>query len=95
MVLFFNWRYRVRVQIINETTLHDDSCQYRLWFQWCLYVYDDGTSQHGYRFMWRKDGKLMTTRGQARINSTDDIIALVSAAKTAGWGNYDAKKKEG
>jgi hypothetical protein len=42
--------------------------------------------------MWRKDGRLMPTKGQARINSTDDIIALISAAKTAGWGNNDERK---
>lgn len=85
----------MRVQVINEITLHDESREYRLYFQWCLYVYDSvdketsqsGTSQNGYRFIWKQNGKLKPARGQARLKSTDDIIALVSAAKTAGWGD--------
>ena len=77
----------MRVQVINEITLHDESREYRLYFQWCLWVYDNGTSQNGYRFIWRQNGNLKPTRGQARIPSTNDMLALISAAKTAGWGD--------
>ncbi len=82
----------MRVHVQHEVTLHDPSREFQLFLQWGNYNYDDGTAQKGYRFIWKQNGKLKPTRGQARIPSTDDIIALVSAAKAAGWGNLDERK---
>ena len=48
----------MRVQVIKEVK-KDDGGPWKLCLQWCLYVYDDGTSENGYRFIWRKpDGSL-------------------------------------
>jgi len=41
-----------RVQVINEAEHDfDDPKGWKLLFQWCLYVYDDGRSEKGYRFI--------------------------------------------
>ena len=76
-----------RVQVINEARLKDTDPT--VCFQWCQYVYDDGTSEHGYRFIWRnEEGKLMAHRGQARIESMKDLEKLIAKAKKEGWGDY-------
>lgn len=84
-----------RVQVINETTLdNSDPNAWRLWFQWCRYLYDDGGMEYGYRFIWRRPknegGSLQAARGQARIPSIDTLERLVAKAKSEGWGNYAA-----
>jgi hypothetical protein len=49
-------------------------------------VYDDGSSQTGYRFIWRKpDGNLQAARGQARIPCAADMFRLIQMATEAGW----------
>lgn len=80
------------IEIIHETTLKDDDpTEWTLWYQWCQYNYSNGTTQHGYRFMWRTPredgGKLQPARGQARIPSSNMIIKLVANSMAAGWGN--------
>jgi len=83
----------MRVQIINEvmTGSPKETKEWELCFQWCLYVYDDGTNEHGYRFIWRRpDGNLQPARGQARIPSVKKAIELMEIAKKEGWGDYDA-----
>ena len=83
----------MRVQIINEVMTGDPNItnEWELCFQWCLYVYDDGSSQNGYRFIWRRpDGSLQPARGQARIPSIGQAIKLMEMAKSEGWGDYDA-----
>jgi hypothetical protein len=73
------------VEIIHEVcsgTLGD----WNLCFQWGRYVYDDGSSQTGYRFIWRKpDGNLQAARGQARIPCAADMFRLIQMANEAGW----------
>ena len=76
-----------RVQVIEEARL-DEKEETTLCFQWCQYVYDDGTSEHGYRFIWRNEGRQMAHRGQARIPSISDLERLVAQARREGWGDY-------
>lgn len=83
-----------RVQVLKETALPEsDPDEWRLWFQWCRYLYDDGQIQHGYRFIWRRPssegGSLQAARGQARIPSIDVLEQLVAQAKNEGWGKHD------
>lgn len=79
-----------RVQVINEIA-YDESKVGKEWvlcLQWCRYIYDDGTMEMGYRFIWRKeDGKLQAARGQARIPDLAWVTELVNRAKELGWGN--------
>ena len=81
-----------RVQVLNEVGEDfGDPDGWTLWLQWCLYVYDDGESQNGYRFIWRRpDGSLQAARGQARIPSLDVARKLMTKANEEGWGHYDA-----
>lgn len=79
-----------RVQVINEVKSGEEG-EYRLCFQWCRYLYDDGGMEHGYRFIWRREtGHLVPARGQARIPSMKLLLELVQKAKEEGWGDYDA-----
>lgn len=83
----------MRVQIINEAQTGDPAIteKWELSLQWCLYVYDDGTNQHGYRFIWRRpDGSLQPARGQARIPSLVDAEKLMAEARSEGWGDYSS-----
>jgi hypothetical protein len=80
---------QTRVQVINEATI-DAEGGWRLYFQWCRYLHDDGEIEFGYRFIWRRpDGKLQPARGQARIPSIAQAKALMDRAKSEGWGDYD------
>ncbi len=57
-----------------------------LCFHWGTYNYDDGRSDDGYRFIWRRpDGSLQPSRGQACIPSASDIFELMRLATQAGW----------
>ena len=79
-----------RVQIINRTGMAQGEHGWRLEFQWCRYLLDDGGMQYGYRFIWiRPDGSLQAARGQARIPKISDALLLIQQAKDAGWGDYD------
>lgn len=83
-----------RVHVIHEASLDSaDPSEWTLWFQWCRYLYDDGTINHGYRFIWRRPksdgGSLQAARGQARIPSVAVLERLVAKAKNEGWGNLD------
>lgn len=88
-----------RVQVINEIA-YDESKVGNDWvlcLQWCRYIYDDGTMQVGFRFIWRReDGKLQAARGQARIPSLEMATDLMNRAKELGWGHNesDADKKD-
>jgi hypothetical protein len=87
----------MRVQVINEVMTGDPKVtdRWELCFQWCLYVYDNGSSENGYRFIWRRpDGNLQPARGQARIPSVGKAMGLIETAKSAGWGDYDADSEQ-
>jgi hypothetical protein len=78
-----------RVQVIHEAPKPEETegdCALHL--QWCLYVYEKGKSEYGYRFIWRRaNGHLQPARGQARIPSIKDMEELIRRAKKEGWGN--------
>ena len=80
-----------RVQVIQEAREHDNKEKHVLCFQWCLYIYDDGTSENGYRFIWRRpeSWNMLASRGQARLPSIKRINALMEKAKLEGWGSND------
>jgi hypothetical protein len=80
-----------RVQIINKANAPKTEDGWTLSFQWCLYVFDTGTSKSGYRFIWyRPDGTLQPARGQARLPSMSLIEELLAKAKIEGWGDLSA-----
>jgi len=69
----------------HEVMLGDEG-DWRLCFQWAEYTYDDGSSECGYRFIWRdSDGKQRPQRGQARIPNAEDLLLLLSKAAAKGW----------
>lgn len=73
-------------EIKNEVTNYDDPKDWRLYFQWGIYHYDNGCSENGYRFIWRRpDGTLQAARGQARIPSKQDLFELLALASKEGW----------
>jgi hypothetical protein len=80
-----------RIQVINETSQTDPG-NWELYLQWGRYIYDDGSMEHGYRFIWKRpDGSLQPARGQARIPSLKVAQKLIEQAKSEGWGDYDAE----
>ena len=57
-----------------------------LYFQKGTWHLDDGTTEEGYRFIYRRpDGRLQAARGQARIPDAATLQSLVDKAKAAGW----------
>lgn len=81
-----------RRQVIDEMCTDHGEGEWNLCFQWCRYVYDDGTNEHGYRFIWRRaEGSLQPGRGQERIPSVAVLEGLVAAAKRKGWGDLTAE----
>lgn len=79
-----------RVVVLNEVQDRNAGgrSDWTLCLQWCLYNYDNNTTQYGYRFIWRKeDGKLQAARGQARIPNLEIAMGLMQRAKDEGWGD--------
>ncbi len=75
------------VRIHNEVS-HGTAGDWTLCFQECTYNYDDGSSEDGYRFIWRRpNGSLQAARGQARIPDGQTLYLLLEAAAHAGWFN--------
>lgn len=76
-----------RVQVIHEARKVFKENGWILCFQWCLYVYSDGNSENGYRFIWRSpdNEKQQPHRGQARIPSIKILKELVGIAESEGW----------
>ena len=83
----------MRVQVVNEVRENEANHgkQWNLCFQWCNYIYDDGSIEQGYRFIWRRpDGSMQPARGQARIPSIKRAESLIQKAKQQGWGDHEA-----
>lgn len=81
---------KARVQVINEVAYDNNAIgkEWVLCLQWCRYIYDDGTMQMGFRFIWRRpDGSLQAARGQARIPDLNIASELMEKAKQQGWGH--------
>lgn len=75
-----------RVNIIKEVPKNINFPDWKLCFQWCEYVYEDGTNEFGYRFIWRDDiNHLRPQRGQARIPSFMEMQILLDEARKDGW----------
>lgn len=73
----------VKIHKQVPTTLKPDS--WNLCFQKVTYNYDDGEMEDGYRFIWRRpDGSLQAARGQARIESYEQMMELIEMAKNEG-----------
>ncbi len=72
-------------RIYNEVS-NGDVTDWHLCFQLGEYHYDDGNSEIGFRFIWRRpDGSLQAARGQARIPDKQDIFELLALAAKDGW----------
>ena len=86
-----------RVSVIREVAATPEGSEWRLCLQWCRYVYDDGTDELGYRFIWRRpNGHLQAARGQARLPSRQVVEHLFNLADEAGWSNLaDGSRWEG
>lgn len=83
-----------KVEIHNEVKAKADS-DWILAFQYCTYIYDDGSTQDGYRFIWRRpNDSLQAARGQARIPSVPVALKLIGEAVKRGWAlnNIDDDK---
>ena len=80
-----------RVRVIREARWEKNEIEH-LCFQWCQYLYEDGGSEDGYRFIWRRNEKMLPSRGQARIPSGEILKQLIAQAKREGWGDYTEVK---
>lgn len=64
--------------------------EWTLCFQKVTYHYEDGSTQDGFRFIWRRpDGSLQAARGQARIETYEQMMALINQAKEEGFFERD------
>ncbi len=71
-----------RVHVEAEIKDHDRPGEAALCIQKVTYLYDDGNSEKGFRFIWRRnDGSLMAARGQARIPSLKMAEKLLQEAQ--------------
>ncbi len=71
---------------IHEEVTNQEVNEWRLYFQYGTYSFDDGTEpQTGYRFIWRRNGRLQPARGQARIPSKQHLTELLDLATEEGW----------
>jgi hypothetical protein len=83
---------RARVQVVHEVSKKLETSDYKLCLQWVRYLYDDGSMEQGYRFIWRReDGSLQGAMGQARIPRLTDAEALIREARQAGWGDLEGE----
>jgi len=77
---------QMRIVVLNEVETEEWN-GWKLCFQYG--IWDGPDNQHkGYRFIWRKDGKLKPQRGQARLPSIHQARELMDKAKAAGWGDH-------
>jgi hypothetical protein len=78
-----------RIQVLEEVSTEMGE-GWKLCFQWCRYVYDNGALEQGYRFIWRRpNGSLQAARGQARLPSIKIVQDLISQAEEKGWGKHE------
>lgn len=74
------------VEVYKEVPNKLNFGKWNLCFQKVTYHYDDNSTQEGYRFIWRRsDGTLQAARGQARIESYEQMMNLIEQAKQAGF----------
>lgn len=81
-----------RVFVLKEVKKRIGGEGWELCFQYGRYIYQDGSQEEGYRFIWRRpDGSLQAARGQARIPTVNDAMELINNAIREGWGNLEGK----
>ena len=74
------------VKIHKQVPENTKSGEWTLCFQKVTYHYDDGGTQDGFRFIWRRpDGSLQAARGQARIETYEQMMELIDQAKQSGF----------
>jgi len=73
-----------KVKIHNGVKLLDKSGKY-LCFQRVTYHSNEKPSRKGFRFIWERNGKLLPSRGQARIPNARMLKSLLQKAKSEGW----------
>ena len=79
-----------RVEVHKEVPKELNSREWNLCFQKVTYHYDDGSTQDVFRFIWRRpDGSLQAARGQARIETFEQMMGLIEQAKQAGFFDED------
>jgi hypothetical protein len=76
-----------KVKILASIEAVSQHIKATLCYQYCEYQYEDGTSDFGYRFIW-KTTRLLSHRGQARL-CPETIVSLMNAAQSLGWGNKE------
>lgn len=68
-----------RLETDDDWTLH---------FQKVVYHHENGSSEDGFRFIWRRpDGTLQAARGQARIPGRQELMDLINQAEKEGLFN--------
>ena len=78
------------VKIHRQVPENVNTGEWTLCFQKVTYHYDDGSTQDGFRFIWRRpDGSLQAARGQARIETYEQMMGLIEQAKQAGFFDED------
>jgi hypothetical protein len=76
-----------KVKIINEVSTENTN-DWNLCFQKCKYIYDDNSTEIGFRFIWRKpNNRLQPARGQARIPDEETLYLLLEKARDNKWFN--------
>ena len=74
------------VKIHKQVPENINSGEWTLCFQKVTYHYEDGSTQDGFRFIWRRpDGSLQAARGQARIDTYEQMMELIEQAKQSGF----------
>lgn len=80
-----NATVKIEAEVPRRSPSEDD---WTLHFQKVVYHYDDGTSEKGFRFIWRRpNGYLQAARGQARIPGRQELLDLIDQADKEGLFN--------
>lgn len=74
------------VKIERQVPENVKAGEWTLCFQKVNYHFEDGSSKKGFRFIWRRpNGKLQAARGQARIESYEQMMSLIESARKQGF----------
>lgn len=72
----------IKAEVPNPSETKGD---WALHFQRVVYHFEDGHTEEGYRFIWRRpDGSLQAARGQARIPGRKELLELIALAEKEG-----------
>lgn len=74
------------VEILCEVPKPSETMgDWTLHFQKVVYYFEDGHTEEGFRFIWRRpDGSLQAARGQARIPGRKELLELIALAEKEG-----------